>query len=252
MTAGRFANRSVFITGGGAGIGRATALAFAAEGGRIAIAELDPRQGEEVAEEIRSAGGEALFIACDATDEEAVRQAIAVASAAHGPIRHAFNNIGAPRGSSIEATTLEEWEWTLRISLTSAFLAMKHEVPVMRAGGGGTIVNTASNTAAVYTAAAPPGYCAAKAAVIQLSHYGSIQLGPDNIRVNSVSPGLTSTPLVLTHLPADVQREVTTATQVVPRLAKPEEIAAAVLYLSSDDAAMITGTDLEVGGGRLF
>ncbi|CDO38635.1 SDR family NAD(P)-dependent oxidoreductase [Novosphingobium sp. KN65.2] len=252
MTQRRFEGRSVFITGAGNGIGLATARAFASEGANVAIAEVDQSRGEAAAENIRAAGGNALFVACDAVDEASVRAAIIAACDAYGPIRHAFNNVGAPQGSRIEETTLEQWEWTFRMNLTSTFLAMKHEIPVMRSGGGGTIVNCASNTASVYTAAAPIAYTAAKAAVINLSHHASIELGKDRIRVNSISPGLTATPLVLDNLPPDLQGQVTAAMQVVPRLAKPEEMAGAVLYLSSDEAEMIVGENLEVGGGRLF
>lgn len=252
MGAQRFVDRSVFITGGAAGIGLATAQAFAAEGARVAIVDFNEAAGKASAALIRDSGGHALFVQADATDENAIKAAIATACDAHGPIKHAFNNVGAPRGSTIEGTTLEEWEWTLRMSLTSTFLAMKHEIPVMRAAGGGTIVNTASNSASVFVAAAPPGYTTAKAGVIHLSHYGSCSLGKDNIRVNSVSPGLTATALVTSQLPPEVQEQVTSRMQVFPRLSKPEEIAAAVLYLSSDEAAMVTGVDLEVSGGRLF
>lgn len=248
----RFLDRSVFITGSGSGIGLATALAFAAEGARVTIAEIDPTAGQAAAERIRDAGGQASFVGMDATDEESVKAAISSACAANGPIRHAFNNVGAPRGSTLEGSSLEEWDWVLRICLTTTFLAMKHEIPVMRKAGGGTIVNCASNTVTVFTAAAPPAYCAAKAGVIQLSHYGSCALGKDNIRVNSVSPGLTATPLVMSHLSPEKQQEITSRSQVIPRLTKPGEIAAAVLYLSSDAAAMVNGVDLEVGGGRLF
>lgn len=252
MTTPRFIDRSVFITGGAAGIGLATALAFAAEGGRVAIADVNDVAGEEAARKIRNNGGTALFLKADATNETDVKTAIAAACSAHGPIRHAFNNVGAPRGSTIEATSLEEWEWTIRVSLTSVFLGMKHEIPVMRAAGGGTIVNTASNTASIIITASAPGYTTAKAGVMHLTRYGSVALGKDNIRVNSVSPGLTATDLILKRHPPERQQAITRSSQIFARLVRPEEIATAVLYLSSDDAAMVTGRDLEVGGGRLF
>ncbi|MFM2409279.1 MAG: hypothetical protein RL481_107 [Pseudomonadota bacterium] len=252
MSDQQFSGRCVFITGAGAGLGKATALAFAAQGGRVVIAELDPVSGEATAAEIRAAGGEALFVDTDATNEAQVERAIAAAVEAFGPIRHAVNNVGAPRGSTITGTSLEEWDWSVKMCLTTAFLAMKHEIPVMQAAGGGTIVNIASNTAAVYTPAAPPAYCAAKGAVIQLTHYASCMHGREGIRVNSVSPGLSATDLVMKNLPPHVQHEVTSTTQVVPRLTEPHEIAAAVIYLSSDAAAMVNGLDIEVGGGRLF
>lgn len=134
---------------------------------------------------------------CDGTDEASLVAALKAACGANGPIRHAVNNVGAPRGSTVERTTLEDWQWGLRTKLTSAFLAMKHQIPILRAAAGGTIVNIASNTASVFTPYSPPGYAATKAAVINLTHYASIVHGADNIRINSVSPGLTATPLLL-------------------------------------------------------
>ncbi|WP_254657150.1 SDR family NAD(P)-dependent oxidoreductase [Sphingobium fuliginis] len=151
----RFEGRSVFITGAGSGIGEATAHAFAEEGAKVAIAELDPARGEAVRDAIRAKGGTALFVATDATDEASVKAAIAAANEAHGPIAHAFNNIGMSRPGSIEEMSLEDWNWTISISLTSTFLAMKYEIPMMKANGGGTIVNTASMAARLYTPSAP-------------------------------------------------------------------------------------------------
>ncbi|HEX5536139.1 MAG TPA: SDR family NAD(P)-dependent oxidoreductase, partial [Sphingobium sp.] len=134
----RFEGRSVFITGGGSGIGEATAHRFAQEGAKVTIAELDPAKGEAVRDAIVAVGGTALFVATDATDEASVKAAVDAACAEHGPIAHAFNNIGMSRLGSIEEMSLEDWNWTINMSLTSAFLAMKYEIPVMKANGGGT------------------------------------------------------------------------------------------------------------------
>lgn len=245
----RFEGRSVVITGGGSGIGEATAHGFAAEGALVTIAELDPVKGRAVSEAIAAKGGTALFVETDATDEAAVKAMIGKACAAHGPVRHAFNNIGMSRQGSIEEVRLEDWNWTVTISLTSAFLGMKYEVPVMKANGGGTIVNTASMAGRIYTPASPPAYSAAKAAVIHLSHYASCAYAKDNIRVNSVLPGLTATPVIAQMFNAQEQAAIAAENQVIHRAVRPEEIAAAVLFLSSDEAAMITGRGIEVGGG---
>jgi len=250
LLTGRFADRSVLVTGGASGIGRATALAFAREGGRVAIADLDEAAGAKVAAEIASSGGQAHFIRADATDEAAVIAMIAEAGTVHGPIRHAFNNVGYSRPGTLETSTREDWDWTIAISVTSTFLAMKHELPVMLANGGGTIVNTASMAGKLFTASAPPAYAVAKAGVIHLSHCASAAYAGRGIRVNSISPGLVATPAIAAMFTVEQQSQVAGELQAIERAVDPAEVAAAVLFLSSDEAAMITGRDMEVNGGR--
>lgn len=250
MTAPRFEGRSVLVTGAGSGIGRAAALAFAAEGGRVLAADLDAAAAGRTADDICGAGGVGFACQADATDEADVARMIATAVERHGPLRHAFNNVGLSRLGTIETMTRADWDWTIAVTLTSTFLCMKHEVPAMRAAGGGAIVNTASMSAKIYTPSASPAYSAAKAGVVQLTHYASCAHADDGIRVNSVSPGLTATPLIAQMFDAAQQRAIAAEAQVVARAVTPEEIASAVLFLSSDEAQMITGRDLEVSGGR--
>ena len=239
----------MIVTGAGSGIGEATARAFAAEGGLVTLAELDVAKGEAACAAIRAAGGTAQFVRTDATDEASMRAMIETACVAHGPVRHAFNNVGMSRLGTLEDLSLEDWNWTVSLTLTSTFLAMKHEIPVMKANGGGTIVNTASMSGRIYTPSAPPSYSAAKAGVIHLSQYASCAHAKDNIRVNSVLPGLTATPLIAAMLSPAQQAEIAGESQAIARSVLPEEIAATVLFLSSDEAAMITGRGIEVSGG---
>lgn len=250
MDTKRFAGRAVVITGGGSGIGRATALAFAREGARVTIADINQADGEAAVAEIAGAGGVAQFVATDGTDEAQVAALIARATEAYGPVHHAFNNIGLSRHGTIETMTREDWDWTVATSLTSSWLAMKYEVPVILANGGGTIVNTASMSGKIFTAAASPAYSAAKAGVIQLSAYASAAYAARGVRVNSVSPGLTATPLIAEMLTVEEQCAVAGELQTIARAVDPAEIAATVLFLSSDEAAMISGRDIEVSGGR--
>jgi NAD(P)-dependent dehydrogenase (short-subunit alcohol dehydrogenase family) len=250
MTQRRFEGRSVLVTGGGSGIGRAAALAFGAEGGRVLVADLDPAAAGRTADDICGAGGVAFPCRADATDEADVEGMIAAAVERHGPLQHAFNNVGLSRQGTIETMSRADWDWTLAVTLTSTFLCMKHEAPAMRAAGGGTIVNTASMSAKIYTPSASPAYAAAKAGVVHLTHYASCAWADDRIRVNSVSPGLTATPLIAQMFDLEQQRAIAAEAQVIARAVTPEEIAASVLFLSSDEAQMITGRDLEVSGGR--
>lgn len=250
MTQARFEGRSVLVTGGGSGIGLATAAAFAAEGARVTISDLDEERGRKAVADIEAFGGIAQFVAGDATRESDVEMLVARAIDAFGPIRHAFNNVGLSREGTIETMTREDWDWTLATTLTSTWLAMKHEIPVMLAHGGGTIVNTASMSGKIFTPAASPAYSAAKAGVIHLSEYASATCASQGVRVNSVSPGLTATPLIVAMFSEAERNAIAAECQTIARAVGPSEVAAAVLFLSSDDAAMITGTDTEVGGGR--
>ncbi len=245
----RFVGRSALVTGGASGIGEATAMALAREGAKVMVADLDGKGAERVAAVIAARGGVAAWVRGDATQEADTMRFIEAAVAAHGPLKHAFNNVGLSKPGGVEDTTREDWDWTIATSLTATWLAIKHELPVMLASGGGSIVNTASMAAKRVTSAAPPAYAAAKAGVVQLTRYVSGLYAPRGVRVNSVSPGLTATAVIARMFTSARQSEIAAEGQSIARAVLPEEVAAAVLHLLSDEASMITGIDVEVCGG---
>lgn len=250
MTRHRFRDRSVWISGGASGIGRASVLAFVAEGASVTFCDLDVNAGAALEAEVVAMGGKAAFIRADATVEDDVKAAVDFAVNRFGPFRHAFNNVGLSRHGTMESLSREDWDWTLAVSLTSTWLGMKYQLPLLGANGGGTIVNTASMAGKMVSEAASPAYGAAKAGVVHLSKIAAQTHADRNIRINSVSPGLVDTPVVARMLTEEQKIEIAGRQQLIRRAVKPEEIASAVLFLSSDEAAMITGTDTEVSGGR--
>jgi len=239
------------VTGAGEGIGEAVARALAAEGAKIVLTDIRPEVGEEAAHRIEKAGGRVAFIRADGTKEAEVEALIAKTVSLYGRLDCAHNNVGSGRsGSTITSMEMVEWDWTLDISLKSTWLSMKYEVPVMLANGGGAIVNTASMAGLFCTHVASPAYSAAKAGVIHLSRYASNAYAAQGIRVNSIAPGLVATPTVVGMLDEAQQAATAADKQLIARAIKPEEIADGVVFLLSERAAMVTGINLEICGGR--
>jgi len=239
------------VTGAGEGIGEAVARALSAEGARVVIADIRAEVGEEAAHRIGQAGGQVAFVRTDATREDEVEALVAKTVSLFGGLDCAHNNVGSGRsGSSITSMAMDEWDWTLDISLKSTWLAMKYEVPVMLANGGGAIVNTASMAGVFCTEVASPAYSAAKAGVIHLTRYAAQAYAGQGIRVNSIAPGLVATPTVVGMLDDAQQAAVAAEKQLIARAVTPEEIADGVVYLLSGRSAMVTGTNLEICGGR--
>lgn len=245
-------DKVALVTGGATGIGEASARALSAAGAKVAIADIDAEQGEAVAESIRSSGREASFFAADCTSESSVKQLIERTLTTYGRLDCAHNNIGSgDRRLTIENMSVERWDWTFDICLKSVWLAMKYEIPVMVAQGGGSIVNTASMSGLVIDTDVSPAYCAAKAGVIHLTRYAAAAHGAQGVRVNSISPGATATPAVRAALSESDLRQLAAAAQIIPRATEPSEVADTVVYLCSGKSQMITGTNLEIAGGRL-
>jgi len=247
----RLTGKIALITGAGQGIGHASALALAEDGATVVVADFNAQTGEAVTGEVIAAGGQATFIRFDATKEADVAALISSVVAQFGRLDCAFNNVGTGKtGVTVISETEADWDWTMAISLKSTFFSMKHEIPVMLAGGGGSIVNTSSMAAVIHAPTASPSYSAAKAGVIQLTKYAASAYAGQNIRVNSISPGLVATPLVVSMFESEQLNEIAAAGQLIHRPLRASEIADAVVYLCSDRSSMVTGINLEVCGGK--
>lgn len=243
----RLPDRVAVITGAGSGIGLATARRFAAEGARVVAVDIDAAAGTAAAEEV---GGE--FVACDVTDEDAVRGLFDGVVARHGRVDVAFNNAGIspPEDDSILETELAAWERVQRVNLTSVYLCSRYAIAHMRRQGRGSIVNTASFVALMGAATSQISYTASKGGVLAMTRELGVQFARDGIRVNALCPGPVNTPLLKELFASDPERAARRLVHVpMGRFAEPEEIAAAVAFLASDDASFITASTFVVDGG---
>lgn len=257
MTA-RFEGKSGILTGGAKGIGRAATLRFLAEGGTLAVIDKEPAASDFVAALRRDAGAAAnrlAYIQAEATDETAVDDAVREAEAAVGPTQILVNNVGfGANPRPIEELTLAEWNEFLSINLNSAFLFARAVVPGMRQRKYGRIVNLASIAGRSVSSMSNLHYSTAKAAILGFTRKLAYEEGPNGICVNSVAPGTVFTERVETRFKALPEAEQARRMGEVPlgRPARPEEIAAAILFLASDDASYVTGAALDVNGGNFM
>jgi NAD(P)-dependent dehydrogenase (short-subunit alcohol dehydrogenase family) len=243
----RFAGKVAFITGAASGIGRATAIAFAAEGARVAILDRTEDALSETADAVRKAGAEALVIACDVSQPDQIEAAVGRVVETFGQLDIAFNNAGVEnKAAPVHEIELAEWDRILDINLRGTFVCMKHELAQMVLQGSGVIVNTSSG-AGVRGVAGGASYTASKHAIIGLTKAAALDYAKQNIRVNAVLPGNIETPMMDRFTDGDIQKAIDL--EPVGRLGKPEEIADAVLWMSADLGAFITGAAVSVDGG---
>lgn len=243
-------DKAVLITGGGGGIGRATALAFARAGARLILGDLDLAAAEETARQVAAIGGEAHAVRCDVSRPEEAEGLVREAVARLGRLDCAVNNAGIEASQESTARLpVETWERTIAINLSGVFYCMRAELAAMRASGG-AIVNIASVLGLVGFAGAA-AYVAAKHGVIGLTKVAAIEFAARGIRVNAVCPGFVETPMLeRVGVTSDPDRRVQIeGLHPINRLGRPEEIAGAVLYLCSDAASFVTGHALVVDGG---
>ena len=243
----RLQDRVAVVTGAGSGIGLATVRRFAAEGAKVICVDIAEEAGTSAAKEV---GGE--FVACDVSDETAVRDLFNGVAERHGRVDIAFNNAGIspPDDDSILVTGLDAWERVLKVNTTSVFFCCKYVIPHMQRQGKGSIINTASFVALLGAATSQIAYTASKGGVLAMTRELGVQFAREGIRINALCPGPVATPLLMELFAKDPERAARRLVHVpMGRFAEPSEIAAAVAFLASDDASFITASNFLVDGG---
>ena len=260
MSGKRLQGRIALVSGAGSGIGQGIAELFAEEGAKVVLLELDEAKGRETLTRIREAGGEALLLRADVSNEADVQRAVAETLQAYGALHHLVNNAGIVLVKPLEECTSEEWDAVMAVNLKSVFLTVKHSLAALKQAGGtdgggdATIVNIGSVSSFVGQGQTP-SYVASKGAVMMLTKALALDYARFGIRVNCVCPGITDTPLFRYHVSKTPDPEATLASRAarVPlgRFLTPHDIARAVLYLSTEESSGITGIAHVVDGGYL-
>jgi 3-oxoacyl-[acyl-carrier protein] reductase len=247
----RLDGKIALITGAASGIGRAAALRFAREGARVVVADIQDAAGEETVAAIAAAGGQAVYVHADVSQSADAQRMVEAALRSFGRLDVLFNNAGVGKHIPFDQLSEAEWDRIIAIDLRGVFLGCRYAVPALRRAGGGVILNTASQSG-LQGHPNNQAYCAAKAGVINFTRSLARDLARDNIRVNAICPGGTDTPILRSYVPPgetpDYVARVVAPRVPFGRLATPDEVAAAALFLVSDDASFVSGVALPVDG----
>ena len=242
-----FEGKVAIVTGASGGIGRASAMMFAASGAKVVVSDLQDEKGQETVDLITAAGGTALFKHCDVSNEAEVKEMVAAAVSNFGGVDFAHNNAGVNRPGSNEWET-GDWTLSINVNLSAVMFCMREEIAAMQERGGGAIVHTASVNGLVGNPS-QPGYVASKHGVVGLTRSAALRFAKEGIRVNAVCPGVVDTPMVEAISSIPQYREAIEKMTPMGRMAQPEEIAGAVLWLCSDQSSFVTGHPLVIDGG---
>lgn len=249
----RLEGKVALLTGAASGIGRATAIAFAGEGARLALVDVNYESLQLVVEELRKCRTDVLPLFGDISGALTAQSIVEQTIAAYGRIDVLFNNAGIDLQATVEETSEHDWDRVMAVNVKAMFLLCKYAIPYMVRGGGGTIINVASATA-LLPVAGRPAYNASKGAVVAFTKSLALDLASSNIRVNCICPGAVNTPLLRSTIKATADPEAALAAIVnrypLGRLAQAEEIARVVIFLASDESSYMTGTTIAVDGGR--
>ena len=245
----RLENKVALISGGARGMGAVEAKLFATEGAKVVIGDMLEDEGRKVEAEINETGGECVFVLLDVTSEDSWRQAMNEAVSRFGKLDILVNNAGIYRAHIVEETTADEWDQVMDINAKGVFLGTKCAIPAMRKAGGGSIVNI-SSVAGLTGSKQTTAYTASKGAVRLLTKSTAIQYAAEGIRANSIHPGTIETPMTEGLLANPAQREDRMNRTPLGRLGQPEDVAYGALYLASDEASFVTGSELVIDGGR--
>ena len=245
----RLGGKVALISGGARGMGAAEARLFAHEGARVVLGDVLDAEGKEVADAITAAGGQALYVHLDVTREADWERAVATAVSRFGKLDVLINNAGVGGGSRLEDTTEEAWDRGMDVNAKGVFLGTKAAIPAMRRAGGGSIVNISSQLGLVGMERSSAWYQASKGAVATLTKHTAIQYARERIRCNSVHPGPVVTPMTEAGRADSDRYEYMVSRIPLGRYGEADEVAYGVLYLASDEAAFVTGSELVIDGG---
>jgi NAD(P)-dependent dehydrogenase (short-subunit alcohol dehydrogenase family) len=247
----RLKGKVALITGAGGGIGGESALAFAAEGARIVVVDVNDKGAQETVARVKQAGGEAAFVRADVSKDKDCAAMVAFAEKTFGRLDVLFNNAGVMIGDDDDAVKTSEdvWDRTMAINLKGVFLGCKHGIPAMRRAGGGSIINTASFVALVGAATPQLAYTASKGGVVAMTRELAVIHAREKIRVNALCPGPLKTELLMKFLDTDAKKQRRLVHIPMGRFGEAKEMAKAAVFLASDDSSYMTGAELVVDGG---